>query len=143
VELAALKSNFSEITKSLTRVYAAAQRHKRGGPPRPAPMQHQGRLTAREIADLGERYRAGATIVQLARDFHVHRVTISAVLSKQGIPTRSRGLGPDQVLEAARLYEKEGWSLARLGDRYHVDGMTVRAAFLRGGMPLRRPWERT
>jgi DNA-directed RNA polymerase specialized sigma24 family protein len=41
-----------------------------------------------------------------------------------------RGLSPDQVDEAVKLY-KDGWSLARIGERMDVDPTTVLAR-LRG-----------
>jgi hypothetical protein len=37
---------------------------------------------------------------------------------------RMRGLSPEQIDEAVRLYEA-GWSLVRIGDRMGVDDMTV------------------
>ena len=43
---------------------------------------------------------------------------------------------PLQLDEATRLYE-QGWSLARLGDRFGVDAETVRRALRKAGIPLR------
>jgi hypothetical protein len=40
------------------------------------------------------------------------------------VPMRRRGLSPDQIDEAVRLYG-EGWSLARIGEQMQVDPTTV------------------
>ena len=53
------------------------------------------------------------------------------------------GLSPDQVVDACRLY-REGWSLARLGQKFCVDDMTVRRYLLLAGVVMRSPngWRR-
>lgn len=71
-----------------------------------------------------EGYLAGATVHELGDRFGVSRQTVGAILKRQGVPMRRRGLSPEQIDEAARLYES-GWSLARIGTRLGVDSTTV------------------
>jgi DNA-directed RNA polymerase specialized sigma24 family protein len=52
------------------------------------------------------------------------------------VPIRMRGLSPEQIDEAVRLYEA-GWSLARIGDRMGVNDMTVRQRLLERGVQMR------
>ncbi len=54
---------------------------------------------------------------------------------------RQVGLNAGQVAEACRLYA-EGWSLARLANRYDVTDMTVRRNLLLAGVVMRSPHER-
>ena len=81
-------------------------------------------------------YQVGATIGELAARFGVHRTTVTAHLVRAGMDRRRRGLGPQQVEEAARLYG-EGWSLARLGERFGVSDGTVLNAFRKAGVETR------
>jgi hypothetical protein len=46
------------------------------------------------------------------------------------------GLSPDQVTDGCRLYHN-GWSLARLGEKFGVDDMTVRRYLLLAGVVMR------
>jgi hypothetical protein len=66
---------------------------------------------------------------------------VAQVLQVAGVPTRQRGLSPTQLAEAVALYD-EGWSLARLGERYGVNAETVRASLKRSGVTIRprRGW---
>ena len=62
-------------------------------------------------------------------------------LRGQGVEPRRVGLTDEQTAEAYRLYP-EGWSLARLADRYDVDDMTVRRYLHLAGVVTRSPHER-
>ncbi len=77
----------------------------------------------------------------LARKFRVHRTTISDCLHKLAVPLRRQGLQDEDLAEVARLYQ-EGWSLARLGEKYECNAETVRQFFLKHHVPLRprRGW---
>ena len=55
---------------------------------------------------------------------------------------RTVGLTPKDVGIAAGLYQ-DGWSLARLGARFGVNGSTVWKALRAQGLAMRAPWERT
>ncbi|CAM2931912.1 hypothetical protein SKPI104516_10755 [Skermania piniformis] len=47
-------------------------------------------LSTDEIADVVERYEAGATVAELASSYRAHRETISRALAKSGVVTRYR-----------------------------------------------------
>jgi hypothetical protein len=66
---------------------------------------------------------------------------VTAILHRLDVDLRQRGLTDEQVAEACRLYP-EGWSLARLAERYDVDDMTVRRYLLLAGVVMRSPHER-
>jgi hypothetical protein len=68
-------------------------------------------------------------------------VTVTSLLRRHGVELRQVGLTAEQVAEARRLYP-EGWSLARLAERYNVDDMTVRPYLLLAGVVMRSPKER-
>jgi hypothetical protein len=84
-------------------------------------------------------YKAGNPINELAAQFGIHRATVMAILNRLGVEPRQRGLTDEQVAEACRLYP-EGWSLARLAERF--DDMTVRRYLLLAGVVMRSPHER-
>jgi hypothetical protein len=83
---------------------------------------------------------AGANMKDLAAAHGIHRVTVSEIIRRAGVPTRQRGLDPGQVERAVRLYV-EGWSLARLGERFGVAGATVWRALRGRGVVMRPPRE--
>lgn len=94
------------------------------------------RLSAAEKAELLAEYESGTLVRDIAEKFDVHRVTVSNLVEAAGMTPRSRGLGPQQVIEAADLYTA-GQSLAKLGDRYGVNAETVRQALRRIGVTIR------
>jgi hypothetical protein len=101
-------------------------------------VQVQKRLEAQQIALLLARYSDGASVLQLTRDFRIHRTTVLAYLERHGIPRRAntRKLTDAQVAEAGVLYG-QGWSLIRLGEHFGVDDETVRRSLRRIGVQLR------
>jgi hypothetical protein len=105
-----------------------------------ASRQGQVRLDLPQVNDLIKGYRAGASAKVLAASFGIHRITVTAILQRQGVDLRRRGLCGAQVAEACRLYPN-GWSLARLAERYGVDDMTVRRYLLQAGVVMRSPHE--
>jgi hypothetical protein len=110
-------------------------------PARPAPRQSQHRLDGQALAELIAGYREGAKIKELARWFGIHRNTVTDLLVRHGIELRQVGLSPNQVRDACRLY-RDGWSLAKLGDKFGVDDMTVRRYLLLADVAIRSPHER-
>jgi len=70
-------------------------------------------------------------VYELGVMFGIHRQTVSGHLHRRGAPMRMRGLDESLCPEIVRL-RGEGWSLARLGDRFAVDPSTVRNYLLRG-----------
>ena len=98
--------------------------------------QKQHRLTREEIGRLVGRYEAGAMVKELAAEFEVERRTVSAILRREGVTLRPRGLNPEQVDEAVRLYG-QGWSLARIGAKWGVEHSTVRNRLRERGVRMR------
>jgi lambda repressor-like predicted transcriptional regulator len=82
------------------------------------------KLTSDEVSELVAGYKTGASVYELARQFAIHRVTVSEHLHRRGIEMRRQGLDLRQVDEAAWLYE-QGWSLARIASKDEVDPATV------------------
>jgi hypothetical protein len=98
----------------------------------------QRRLAHADQTELVQAYVAGANMKDLAAAHGIHRVTASEIIRRAGVPTRQRGLDPGQVDRAVRLYG-EGWSLARLGQRFEVAGTTVWRALRGRGVVMRPP----
>jgi hypothetical protein len=120
---------------------AASQGSIGFAPPRPSPRQAQVRLDCHQISALATAYHAGEATNELAERFGIHRATVTTILHRLGVNLRQRGLNGAQVAEAGGLY-LEGWSLARLAERYDVDDMTVRRYLLLAGVVMRSPHER-
>jgi IS30 family transposase len=91
------------------------------------------RLSLGEVAELEQGYQAGKTVYELAAEFGVTRQTVSRHLKRRGVAMRRQGIAERDRAEAARL-RGQGWSYARLGERFGVDGRTV-WSFLRKGQP--------
>jgi hypothetical protein len=138
VELVRLYSNLHSMAMFPLRVKARATLRSHD---RPAPRQTQTRLDPCQSNALAMAYRNGKTIKELAQRYGVHRVTVVSLLRRHGVEPRQVGLTDMEVAEACRLYP-EGWSLARLADRYDVDDMTVRRYLLLAGVKMRSPHER-
>jgi lambda repressor-like predicted transcriptional regulator len=88
-----------------------------------------------------EEYERGALIKHLGERFGVHRVTVTALLRRNGVHLRQLGLANDEVFAAAILY-RQGWSLASLGERFGVDPATMLRALRATGVAVRPPWRR-
>ena len=93
-------------------------------------------LRSDEIDRLVEAYEAGASVAGLAAQFGIHRETAGRYLQARGIDTRAVSFSGEQIQEAAALY-REGWSLARLGERFSVNDGTVRSRLLEVGVVMR------
>lgn len=102
--------------------------------------QHQRRLGPDEIESLLEAYRAGTFIDDIAHQFGIHPTTVWAIVKRQGQPSRA-GVIDRNLAEACQLYE-QGWSAARIGQRFGVAGDTVRRVLTKSGVTMRKPWER-
>ncbi|MDQ4034154.1 MAG: hypothetical protein M3332_18705 [Actinomycetota bacterium] len=65
-------------------------------------------------------------------------------LHREGVSLRRRGLSPEQVDEAVRLYQyDDGWSLARIDRRFSVDPTTVLTRLRKRGVRMRDAHGRT
>lgn len=93
-------------------------------------------LTTSEVDELVVAYIAGATLVELAARFRVHRRTAAAHLSRRGITPRTRGLDPSEAAEACRLYA-DGFTLMEIGLRMGVSQGVIGRAVTKAGHELR------
>jgi hypothetical protein len=140
VELVRLYSNpkagLGAFPYLLGKATSARQSHTR-----PVSIQTQIHLNPDQATSLAAEYSDGKMIKELAQRYGVHRTTVTAQLRRLNVQFRQRGLTANDAAAAARLYA-EGWSLARLGQRFLVDDMTVRRALLAIGVTMRSPHER-
>jgi hypothetical protein len=140
VEVMRLYLNRHLVSKRLTNARDVALSERRLQVPA-ARRLHMTLLDAPATAEPIDAYRAGARIKDLARRFDVHRTTVTSLLLRHDVELRPVGLSPVQVHDAARLY-RDGWSLARLGEKFGADDMTVRRYLLLAGVVMRSPYER-
>lgn len=107
--------------------------------------QSQTRLNASNRAALLDSYAAEVPVHELADRFGVHRSTVSELVRRAGVPTRSPGLPESIRREAARLYE-EGLTLPKVAARLGISNDGARAGIVacggtirpRGRQPARR-----
>jgi hypothetical protein len=140
VEVMRLYSNLPGPQNRLQRARLNATAKERA-PESAAPRLRMKRLDAPSVAELIDGYRGGAKIKDLAQRFGVHRTTVTCLLRRHGVQSRPVGLSPGQIDDATRFY-REGWSLAKLGDKFGVDDMTVRRYLLLADVAIRSPHER-
>jgi DNA-binding CsgD family transcriptional regulator len=93
-------------------------------------------LNDAERTRLAERYRAGATIRELALEFGVAPRTASHHLKLAGVDVRSRAMSSDEVAEAIRLYAA-GLSTKAVGERLGRHHSAIWNALRRAGIELR------
>lgn len=106
--------------------------------------QRSQKLSADEIDQLVERYRAGESTHDLAAGSTAHCHTIARALTKAGVELghNRRRLTDAQVHGASQLYD-EGWSLAQLADHFGVGRETHRRELSSAGTNIRRRGGRT
>ena len=125
-----------------------AHRHLSTDPVRELPQENrhrkrstQPRLSDEKVSQIVTAYETGKTVYELAAEYGCHRVTISAVLKRQGVPIRHRSPTPTQIAEMARLYES-GLSLAKVGEHFGFHASTVLAHLRNTGVKTRAHHQR-
>ena len=93
-------------------------------------------LNPLQLDQLATRYPLGASVYQLADDFHIDRKTVSLKLRQHGVEMRQKSPSAELVEQMADLY-KSGPSLATVGEQLNVDGETVRRCLTKAGVPIR------
>lgn len=96
----------------------------------------QPRLSDEKVSQIVAAYKAGKTVYELAVEYDCHRVTISAVLKRQGVALRRASPTPEQIDRMVHLYET-GYSLAKVGDRLGFNATTVLHQLKVRGIPTR------
>jgi DNA invertase Pin-like site-specific DNA recombinase len=135
VEVIAMFSNRSDQGRSLRKLL-------RRPPSGPKPVRTRtARKTARRLSSpdvhaLVEAYGAGSSIYELARQFGIHRSTVSAILERKGVSRRYRLLEDDRLDRAVELYAA-GKSLTDVGAALGVNRSTVALALKKSGASLR------
>jgi hypothetical protein len=81
-------------------------------------------------------YEKQSSVKELAQRFGIHRLTVTALLRRHGVERRRSGLTSKDIPTAAAFYE-QGWSCARLGERFDVDSTTVWRALRSAGVAMR------
>ena len=131
--------NHVHTGQRLLQLLATARSEAERSVPRPVvtrPAPRAKRLTSEETADLCRQYLDGRQAFELAKSFGVHPTTVTAILKREGIEIRQRGLTLAQVDEAGKLY-RDGQSLARIGQHFRVDQGTVWHQLKKRGVKMR------
>jgi len=123
-DLVGLFSSHANELRKAHRSLRDASRHSQGAPAGRVRRKAQRRISDEQAQRITEGYAAGKTVYELAAEFGCHRVTISAVLKRQGVTLRHASPTGQQVDEMVRRYE-DGSSLARVGDELGFNASTV------------------
>src|SRR5262245_30381685 len=106
-QVSALESLLRKLPKQDTPIRMS---HRRRNPGRAR------QLDDKQVRRLIAGYEDGVTADELGDRFGIDRRTVSKLLKHPGVAMRRRGLSPEQVDQAVRLYAV-GWSLAWIGDQ--------------------------
>jgi DNA-directed RNA polymerase specialized sigma24 family protein len=107
------------------------ERYKAGEPEGRAESQQPRRrqlrrLSEAEIEEMVEAYQSGKTVYQSAEVFGIARQTVGIILQRQGFPTRNSV--PSAARAGVARLRGEGWSLAKLANKWGVSGTAIRTA---------------
>jgi hypothetical protein len=106
--------------------------------PRRAPARHFHFSSAQRVAVV-EAYEGGASMAGLAREYGVRRVSISALLRREGVSIRVRRvMSQGEVDRAVQLYVG-GLSLQKIGDQLGWDHKTIYGQLKKRGVVMRGP----
>jgi DNA-directed RNA polymerase specialized sigma24 family protein len=101
----------------------------------------QRRLSANRARELVQAYQAGASIQQLVEHYGIHEKAVRVHLARAGVtlrPVSRAKLSAADERILCRLY-RDGWSLRRLSERFHVTGNTVVKTLHHHEMQTRQP----
>jgi predicted DNA-binding protein YlxM (UPF0122 family) len=108
-----------------------------------AKRQVQRRLTKSEAERMIAAYEGGTGVKDLAQEYGVCRETVLNHLKRNGFKPSLRALDSEAVERARISYERDGRSLANIGEEFGVDAATVHRALQRVGVMLRDSRGRT
>jgi len=126
----------TRATTKRTSVRSERSQHDEDGSPADSGYDFPKRVTSTEVDELVDAYRTGVGVNELARRYDLHRHTVAKRLQARGIDTNAPKISPHDIRRAADLY-REGWSLARLGERFGIDDGTMRSRLLEVGVVMR------
>ena len=92
------------------------------------------KLSSAERAQLVELYQAGASALELARQFNMHRQTVARQLIKAGVELRGQLKRTPQLTEQAKKLYAEGHSTTEIAKQLGVEASTVGRALKRAGV---------
>jgi len=98
--------------------------------------QAQRRLSTERIADMCQKYRSGATVHELAREFNMNRGTVSVHLKASGVTLRLQPPSEESIVEMVKLYQS-GLSCAIIGAKLRLSPQTVLRRLKERGVELR------
>lgn len=90
-------------------------------------------LTPSKVDRLVEDYKAGMSVVGLAKKYGIHRATVSAHLSRRRTLRRRPGLDVDERAEAVRLF-RAGVSMRAISRQLGVGRKSVRSCLVDAGV---------
>jgi transposase-like protein len=95
-------------------------------------------LSPSERAKLTEQYQLGLSVIELARQYGIHKHTVAKHLKHDAVVLRGGRvkLAPDVIKQAAHMYES-GNSLAQIGAHLGVDPSGIHKALKKAGVKLR------
>ncbi|WRS29214.1 helix-turn-helix domain-containing protein [Actinomycetaceae bacterium MB13-C1-2] len=85
-----------------------------------------------------EAYVAGTPVKEIAKEFGIHRTTITQIALAAGLAMRNQKLSPITKQEARRLYES-GLSLAKVAKQLDISPTGARDAIVEIGGTMRSP----
>ncbi len=104
-------------------------------------QQHKHQFSNNEIAEMARQYRAGKTIYELADEYGCHRVTVSAILKRNGVTVSvEKSEKMFDPAKAAELYES-GMKSKDIGIRLGVSEQTIRKCLKKQGIRIRTRWD--
>jgi hypothetical protein len=88
-----------------------------------------------------ERYRAGATVYDLAAQFGIGRDTVARRVKAEGVRLRRTSLTADELARATKLYES-GLSTIKVGEKLGRHDTTIWMSLRRAGVQMRDAHDR-
>ena len=95
------------------------------------------RLTAEQIDELVDAYKAGATAKELGERFKIHKTTVGKHLRARGVDTTPPSITPEDIPKIIWLYEKQYWSTERIAIKLNTSARSVRSRLLEAGVKMR------
>ena len=103
--------------------------------------QRQRHLSPEEQLEVVHQYQAGNTINAVAREFKLHRTTVTAILERHDVKVRLRRMSEEHVSAAVKMYAA-GHSLADVGSSLGFDPTTLASHLRDQGLRIRSAHER-
>lgn len=102
--------------------------------------QVQRHLSSEQQLEVVRAYQVGKTVNAVAREFKLHRTTVTAILDRHDVPVRAHYMTESHLDQARGLYES-GQSLAAVGARLGFDAATIANQLRKSGARIRSPHE--